>query len=199
MTTTDESRRDPRVEVRAMGRRSASHRASRVGACTLAVCLAVIALAATHRALALEAGGRMPEIGLKDLRGTMVDRASLAGKVVIVDFWASWCGPCKEEMPVLSRLYAKHAQRGLVVVAVSVDEELENVRDFLAKLPVKFPVVHDPKHVVAGRFAPPKMPSSYVIDRRGVVRYVHAGFRPSDADGLAREVERLLAEASAKN
>lgn len=141
----------------------------------------------------------MPEIGLKDLRGNTVARAALAGKVVIVDFWASWCGPCKEEMPVLSRLYQKHAARGLVVVGVSVDEEAANVHAFLARVKANFPIVHDAKHAVAERFAPPKMPSSYVVDRRGVVRYVHGGFRPADAESLAREVEKLLAETPTKN
>jgi thiol-disulfide isomerase/thioredoxin len=143
-------------------------------------------------ALALDAGARLPEIGLTDVRGARVDAASLKGKVVIVDFWASWCGPCKEEMPVLERLYKKYKSRGLVVVGVSVDQELGNVKGFLKQVPVSFSIVHDAEHKVAGRFKPPRMPSSYVVDRNGIVRYVHAGFRDEDAAKLEAEVSALL-------
>lgn len=195
--TSHESRRARLVQEATMRPKDGSRRSVDVGAWMAAAVFA--GLVAANSATALDAGARMPEIGLKDLHGKTVDRASLAGKVVIVDFWASWCGPCKEEMPVLSRLYAKHASSGLVVVGVSVDEEAANVQSFLTKMKVNFPIVHDQKHTVAERFAPPKMPSSYVIDRRGVVRYVHGGFRPEDAESLASEVRKLLAEAPAKN
>jgi len=143
-------------------------------------------------ALALDAGARLPEIGLTDMRGTRVDAAALKGKVVIVDFWASWCAPCKEEMPVLERLYKKYKARGLVIVGVSVDQELGNVKSFLKQLPVSFNIVHDADHKVAGRFKPPRMPSSYVADRNGIVRHVHAGFRDEDAAKLEAEVSALL-------
>jgi thiol-disulfide isomerase/thioredoxin len=145
-------------------------------------------------ALALDAGTRLPEIGLTDMRGNRVDAAALKGKVVIVDFWASWCAPCKEEMPVLERLYKKYKGRGLVIVGVSVDEELENVKKFLKQLPVSFSIVHDADHKVANRFKPPRMPSSYVVDRNGIVRHVHAGFREEDAAKLESEVGALLGQ-----
>jgi thiol-disulfide isomerase/thioredoxin len=143
-------------------------------------------------AYALDAGSRLPEIGLKDLRGARIDAASLKGKVVIVDFWASWCGPCKQEMPVLERLYKKYKARGLVIVGVSVDQEAANVKSFLKQLPVSFSIVHDAEHQVAGRFSPPRMPSSYIADRNGIVRYVHGGFREADAAKLETEVVNLL-------
>ena len=143
-------------------------------------------------ASALDAGARQPEIGLSALRGGRVDLASLKGKVVIIDFWASWCAPCKEEMPVLERLYKKYKSRGLVVVGVSVDQEADNVRSFLKQLPVSFTIVHDADKKVADRFKPPRMPSSYVVDRKGIVRYVHAGYRSEDAAKLEAEVKALL-------
>ncbi len=143
---------------------------------------------------ALERGARAPEIGLRDLAGNNVQMSGLRGKVVLVDFWASWCGPCREEMPVLNRFHQRFASRGLVIVGVNIDREEPNMRRFLERTPVDFRIVHDGRHQVADRYAPPRMPSSYLIDKRGVVRFVHAGFRASDAREMEREIEQLLAE-----
>jgi cytochrome c biogenesis protein CcmG, thiol:disulfide interchange protein DsbE len=143
-------------------------------------------------ARALEVGARQPEIGLRDRSGNDIDLASLKGKVVLIDFWASWCAPCKQEMPVLERLYQKYKKDGLVIVAVSVDKEDSNVSDFLKQVRVTFPIVHDRDHKVADRFKPPRMPSSYIVDRKGVVRHVHGGFRPDDAAALEAEIKALL-------
>ena len=141
---------------------------------------------------ALDAGARLPEIGLTDLRGARVDAASLKGKVVIVDFWASWCAPCKEEMPVLERLYKKYKSRGLVVVGVSVDEELANVKGFVKQLPVSFSIVHDVDHKVAGRFKPPRMPSSAPV--RAVKRAQDTLGRLHDLQVLQSHVAAVQAE-----
>jgi len=145
-------------------------------------------------AAALDAGGKMPEIGLKDLSGKTVDAASLSGKVVIVDFWATWCAPCREELPELQKFHKKYAAQGLVIIGVSVDKEPDNIKSFLQKLQVTFPVVHDVGHQVTGKYAPPKMPSSYIIDRKGIVRYVHGGYRAGDAAEFDKQIQELLAK-----
>jgi peroxiredoxin len=168
-----------------MLRRSAS------ALCSLTLCLASIGWPGSTAA-ALEAGTRAPEIGLRDLDGRPIRLSALRGKVVVVDFWASWCAPCREEMPVLERLYKKYKDDGLVVVGVSVDREKGNVRKFLKRNPVSFPIVHDSGHQVAGRYEPPRMPSSFIIDKRGVVRHVHAGFRSGDGSQFEREIKALL-------
>lgn len=156
--------------------------------------LALVLGVAVGSAKALDAGARLPEIGLIDLAGRRVDIASLKGKVVLVDFWASWCAPCKQEMPVLERLYQKYKDRGLVIVGVSVDQESTNVGAFLKQLKVSFPIVHDKAHDVANRFRPPRMPSSYIVDRNGVVRHVHGGFRAGDDSAIEGELTALLAQ-----
>jgi peroxiredoxin len=141
---------------------------------------------------ALDAGGKMPEIGLKDLSGRVVNTASLAGKVVVIDFWATWCAPCREELPVLQKLYKKYGAQGLVVVGVSVDKEADNIKQFMQKMPLSFPIVHDAAHSVSGKYAPPRMPSSYLVDRKGIVRYVHGGYRAEDAAAFEKEIQGLL-------
>jgi cytochrome c biogenesis protein CcmG, thiol:disulfide interchange protein DsbE len=158
----------------------------------LCVALLIQVCLGPGRAAAIEAGVKQPEIGLVDRAGSRVDLASLKGQVVLVDFWASWCAPCKQELPVLERLYKKYQKQGFVVVAVSVDREEANVRDFLKQMPLSFPVVHDKDHAVADRYNPPRMPSSYIVDRKGTVRHVHGGFREGDGAKLEAEIVALL-------
>ena len=141
---------------------------------------------------AVGTGSMAPEIGIKDLAGNGVSMASLKGKVVLVDFWASWCAPCREELPVLNALYKKFRARGFEIVGVNQDQRAENVRSFLSNTPLSFRVVHDGARAVAGRYAPSKMPSSFLIDRRGIVRHVQAGYRASDRATLEAQVEALL-------
>lgn len=144
-------------------------------------------------ALAVEVGEPPPEINLPDLNsGKKISLAALRGKVVVIDFWASWCAPCKEEMPVLESLYKRFKDSGLVIIGVSVDNEAANAKKFLSGVKVSFPIVHDGGHVVADKFKPPRMPTSYIIDKAGKIRFVHAGFRKEDAKKIEDEVTKLL-------
>lgn len=156
-------------------------------ACALLVLLA-------HPVGALDKGQSAPEIGLSDLDGKPVKLSALRGKVVLVDFWASWCGPCRESLPVLNELAKTYRDKGLVVVGVNIDKTPELARAFLAKhkLELSFAVVNDKAHQVAERYAPPTMPSSYMIGRDGKIVSVHAGYRQSDAAILEAEVKALL-------
>jgi peroxiredoxin len=159
---------------------------------TLSACVLALTLGLAATAAALAVGARAPELGANDQSGNRVTIAGLRGSVVVVDFWASWCGPCAEEMPELERLYQRHRERGLVIVGVSQDRQASNMQSFLSRGRVTFPNVHDGSHAIAGRYVPPRMPTSYVIDRRGVVRHVHAGYRAGDAATLEREIVALL-------
>jgi cytochrome c biogenesis protein CcmG, thiol:disulfide interchange protein DsbE len=143
-------------------------------------------------AFAINQGALAPEIGLKDRNGKAVQLAQLKGSVVVVDFWASWCAPCREELPVLEKLFQKYREKGLVVIAVGQDADVTKFDKFLRATPLSFTVVHDPEGAVARRYGPPKMPSSYIVDKKGIIRHVHAGFKASDKDALEREIKALL-------
>jgi len=161
---------------------------------TLLCALAAMLMTASG-ARALTPGDAPPAIDMPDQTGINVELAALKGKVVLVDFWASWCGPCKKEMPVLEALNVKYAAQGLVIVGVNIDSSSKKMNKFLKGTPVSFRIVHDRKLVVANRYEPETMPTSYFIGRDGTVRYVHKGFAKGDAEVLEERVKALLAEA----
>jgi thiol-disulfide isomerase/thioredoxin len=139
--------------------------------------------------------GRPAELAGQDLAGGAVSLSDAAGKVRVVDFWATWCDPCIEQLPVLDRLHRELGPRGLAVYAVAVDEEREAVRAFLVRTPVGFPVLFDPGgDALATPFQITRLPTTLVVDRRGIVRGVHLGFAPGDGARLEEEVLRLLGE-----
>jgi thiol-disulfide isomerase/thioredoxin len=164
-------------------------------ACRSAVrAVAALALALPPAAAALESGGRLASFSAERLGNpaSTLTLADLQGKVVYVDFWASWCVPCRASMPALDALYRKHREVGFMVVGVNKDVGGADAMRFLRRVPVSFPLVTDASDVLARQFAVKAMPSGYLIDRRGVVRQVHRGFTEETATALAREVERLL-------
>ena len=155
-----------------------------------------LALSLSPCALAIEAGGALPDLAvarLEEPSQTLV-LASLRGSVVYVDFWASWCVPCRLSMPALDALYKQNRARGFAVVGVNKDVSAADARRFLVKVPVTFPLVSDGQDAAARAFDVKAMPSGYLVDRKGVVRKVHRGFTAETAEALTREVEALLKE-----
>jgi len=116
------------------------------------------------------------------------------GKVVLLDFWASWCAPCLESFPWMERIQEKYSDRGLVVIAVNVDHERRAAERFLQAQQASFPVFYDPQGQLAERFHVNNMPSSFYIDRKGAVRYTHPGFRESERGQAEQQLSALLAE-----
>ncbi|HVH45784.1 MAG TPA: TlpA disulfide reductase family protein [Labilithrix sp.] len=114
------------------------------------------------------------------------------GKVYIVDFWATWCEPCKKSFPKYQDLYVKYKASGLEIVAISVDDEKKDIPDFIRTYGAKFPVGWDEGHKIADCFKPSNMPSAYVIDKNGVIRHVHTGFRAGEERELEKEIKALL-------
>ena len=123
-----------------------------------------------------------------------LDLGAYRGKVVYLDFWASWCGPCKQSFPWMKSLQHTYGRRGLVVVAVDLDRDRADAQRFLARFHPDFRVVYDPVGALAQKYAVAGMPTTLLIDRRGRVRDRHIGFLPSKAAGYERQVEQLLAQ-----
>jgi len=120
--------------------------------------------------------------------------ASLRGKIVYLDFWASWCGPCRVSFPQLEQLRQELGPRGFEVLAVNVDEQESDALHFLQELPVTYPVVRDGSGETPGNYGILGMPTGYLIDRKGVVRLVHQGYRKSDGEALRAAVIELLGD-----
>jgi thiol-disulfide isomerase/thioredoxin len=122
--------------------------------------------------------------------------AGLAGKVVLVDFWASWCGPCLRSFPWMNELQQRHAGDGLVIVAVNLDQDRSFANAFLQKLPPKFRIEFDSAGKVAKQFGVEAMPTSFLVDRRGQVRVRHAGFRDAQRAEREQQIQQLLKETT---
>lgn len=157
--------------------------------------LAAGLLAVASPASALELGKAPPAIDMPDLEGRDVDLTKLVGSVVVVDFWASWCDPCKEAIPVLDALQKRHAKDGLVVVGVNIDSSAKKMNRFLQSHPVSFRVVHDRKLAVAAKYEPPEMPSTFFVGRDGKLQHIHPGFENGDSEKIEAQLQALLKEA----
>ncbi len=151
--------------------------------------------ATTGPAPRTQVGTPVPDLLLQPLGGSGELRlASLRGKVVLLDIWASWCAPCKEEMPLLDEIAARLKSHNVEVVAVSVDKEKASAEAFLATRPTwALRLAHDPEGRVADLLQPTKMPTSYLIDAAGVVRHVNVGFERNDAVVMEARLRELAA------
>lgn len=138
---------------------------------------------------------KAPDFTLRDINGKTVSLKDLRGKVVFVDFWASWCGPCKKEFPELNRFLENHKNQDLVGVAINVDKKRSHVDDFLSQMPflsTKLFILLDTDTSVISAYRAGAMPTSFIIDRSGVIRFVHFGFNEGDSATWTEEAEKLL-------
>lgn len=141
------------------------------------------------------AGASMaPSFALPSRSGDTVSLAQLKGKVVMLNFWASWCGPCRQEMPLLEQMHKRYSALGFTLVGVNVDANSKDAEDWLSKTPVSFPVLFDRESKVSKLYDVSAMPSTVFIDRQGNVRYLHRGYKAGDEGEYLNQIRALLKE-----
>jgi thiol-disulfide isomerase/thioredoxin len=157
-----------------------------------AAALLTVVLCATGMA-AFKPGDNLPDLAAFQLEGKLPD--PLKGQVILLDFWASWCAPCKSSFPAMEELTTKYKGQGLTIVAVNIDEKQQNMREFLQSVKVSFSVVRDARQKLVAAADVPAMPTSFLIDRSGKIRFIHAGFdRDQTVHQYVNEIEQLLKE-----
>ena len=156
----------------------------------LAVAFAAFASPLASGALATQAAA--PDFTLKSMNGPNLRLAEQRGRVVMVNFWATWCGPCRQEMPQLDLLYQKYRSSGFVLLGVNVDDDVRKAGDVAAKLGVTFPVLLDTDKAVSKLYDLSTMPSTVIIDRDGKVRYLHRGYLAGYEDNYDKQIRELL-------
>ena len=157
--------------------------------------LAVLAVGSVSAQSVVKPGDPVPSLRLAAGDGKTVSLADYKGKVVLIDFWASWCGPCRSAFPAINGLYEELRDRGFEAVAVNLDEKRQDADRFLADRPHTLTVLFDPNGGSATAFGLGGMPSSFVVDREGRVRFAHTGYTPATLEDYRREVLSLLRES----
>jgi thiol-disulfide isomerase/thioredoxin len=123
-----------------------------------------------------------------------LDLSAYRGRVLYLDFWASWCAPCQKSFPWMESMHNSYARDGLAIVAVNVDRNRQDADRFLATRSASFDLRFDPQGLMAEAFKVKGMPTSVLIDRKGIVRFTHIGFRPIDAPAYEAQIRQILAE-----
>lgn len=158
----------------------------------LAFTLALLCTAAFTSAK--ELNGPAPDFVLKSNSGQNIRLSELRGEVVLINFWATWCGPCRQEMPLLDDLHSRYKDMGFTVLGVNVEKKPEKAQAMLAESPVSFPVLFDANSEVSKLYNVDAMPTTVMVDRDGNMRYLHRGFKPGYEDSYAAQVKDLFRE-----
>ena len=138
--------------------------------------------------------GKAPNFTLKSNTGKNVKLSELRGQVILLNFWASWCGPCRQEMPLLEKLHKRYSALGFTVLGVNVEEDPRKAKTLLKDISVSFPILFDTSNKVSKEYNVSAMPSTVMIDRDGNMRYLHKGYKPGDEAQYKKWVKQLIRE-----
>jgi len=139
-------------------------------------------------------GKKAPEFTVNDLSGKKVSLSSFKGKPILLNFWATWCPYCREERPYLNALYKEYKDRGLIIIAVSIDKSAEIVRSYLKRVPADFVILHDNSNEAASAYGVYSLPTNFLIDRKGVIKYKFIGLRDWTDKESKKIIETLIKE-----
>ena len=135
-----------------------------------------------------------PDFALKSSTGDNLRLSEYRGDVVMVNFWATWCGPCRQEMPLLDELYSRYERVGFSLLGVNIDDDSRKAMNMVSELGVSFPVLFDARKEVSKLYKVEAMPVTVLIDREGTIRYVHHGYKPGYEDKYLDQIRSLLRE-----
>ena len=159
-----------------------------------AVTLAYVTMPLSAAPLAAATSPLAPDFTLKARDGSNLRLAEQQGSIVVLNFWASWCGPCRQEMPVLDELAKKYADLGVQVVGVNVETETDGVQNYLSEVPVSFPILLDLENIASKAYDVKAMPTTVIIDKDGRVRALHRSYQPGYEKKYEDDINGLLAE-----
>lgn len=138
--------------------------------------------------------GKAPEFTLKSRSGHNLRLSDYRGQVLLINFWASWCGPCRQEMPLLENLYKRYNKLGFTIMGVNVDTDSTKANNYLKDMSVTFPVVYDTTNAVSKSYNVNAMPTTVIVDRNGNMRFLHQGYKPGYENHYKKEVVQLIKE-----
>ena len=160
----------------------------------IAAVAAALAVSVSLPALAGDPSGPAPSFTLSSSAGPNVSLSEYKGQVVMLNFWASWCGPCRQEMPLLESIYKKYNKMGFTLLGVNVEPNSQAANDWLKATPVSFPILYDKDSKVSKLYDVAGMPSTVIIDRHGNVRVLHRGYKPGDENEYLDSIRSLIRE-----
>lgn len=158
------------------------------------VAFILMALTLSSHVNAVQVSQTAPDFTLKSLTGENLNLEEQRGKIVVINFWASWCGPCRKEMPILQDIQSKYEDLGILVWGINVEQNNEAGRKFLANVDIDFPIFFDDKNILSDIYDVQAMPTTVIIDRNGVVRYQFQGYRDGYDKKYARAIKKLIRE-----
>ncbi|HKQ31003.1 MAG TPA: TlpA disulfide reductase family protein [Burkholderiales bacterium] len=160
-----------------------------------AFCITALTIATNQATAALPMSGKnAPDFALRSAAGGNLRLSEYRGQVVMVNFWATWCGPCRQELPLLNKMYERYRQAGFTVLAVNIEEDTGLAKKMAQTLGLSFPILFDNEKRVSKLYDPPAMPTTVLIDRNGRVRYQHLGYKPGYDAIYEKEIKELLRE-----
>ena len=158
------------------------------------IALVLSVFAASSLASSGMEGQQAPDFALKSSTGENLRLSEYRGDVVMINFWATWCGPCRQEMPLLDELYSRYQRVGFNLLGVNIDDDSNRAMNMIEELGVNFPVLFDARKEVSKLYEVEAMPVTVIVDREGTVRFIHHGYKPGYEEMYLDQIRSLLRE-----